>query len=102
MKEDKKFWQLYGWINRGRQRKLIIAKLTDKPITGEEFRKQINATLPSKNQLSLREISRHFTTFTQKEIMICLTPDVPYGKLYVLTDKGKRIQKELTKSVKTS
>lgn len=89
------FWVKYGWIKRGKQRKDVIKLLPNKPITAEEFRKEINAKANLK--LSLREMSRHFTSFTKQGIMQCLTPKEPYGKLYLITELGKKIQKEILK-----
>ena len=92
MKEDLDFWKLYGWIKRGRQRAKVLTALSEKPVIPEQFRKELNSKLPTKEQLSLREISRHFTTFTEKGLMTSLTPNEPYGKLYVLTKKGLQIK----------
>lgn len=97
---SKNFWQIYGWVNRGSQRKKVIIQLTEKPITAEEFRKEFNQKESSNSQLSLREVSRHFTTFSKKGIMNCLTPKEPYGKLYVLTELGHKIRKELVTPIK--
>lgn len=65
--------------------------LPDKPITAEELRKDINAKTDLK--LSLREMSRHLTSFAKQGFLKCLTPNEPYGRLYVLTEKGKKIKK---------
>jgi len=97
MTEKDSFWREYGWITRGKQRTTVITELTDRPVTAQEFRKKLNAKLLSKKQLSLREISRHFTSFTKKGLMKCLTPAEPYGRLYSLTERGTKIQKELLK-----
>ena len=86
------FWEEYGWIIRGSQRIEVIKFLPDKPITAECLRRGIS----SKNnlRLSLREMSRHLTTFAKKNIVKCLTPNAPYGRLYELTKKGRELKKE--------
>ncbi len=99
---DEEYWELYGWVKRGRQRRLVLAELRERPVTGQEFRKRLNARLPADSQLSLREVSRHFTSFADKGLMRCLTSGQPYGKLYVLTDKGKKVQKEVQKDSEES
>ena len=87
-------WECYGWVKRGRQRRAVIRELRDKPTSPQEFRRKLNS---GSSQLSLREVSRHFTTFTEKGLMKCITPKEPYGRLYVLTDKGRRVQEEVSK-----
>ena len=90
---DKRFWILYGWINRGKQRKEVIFHTPETPFTTQELRKEINSK--SKLKLSLREMSRHLTSFRTKGLLSCLTPKAPYGRLYLITKLGKRIKKEL-------
>lgn len=96
------FWELYGWTRRGKQRRLVLSELRERPVTGQEFRKRLNAKLPADSGLSLREVSRHFTSFADKGLVRCLTSGQPYGKLYVLTDRGRRVQKELLKDSEES
>ncbi len=91
--KNKEFWELYGWIKRGSQRIIVLTHIPEKPITPEELRRQINDK--SSIKLSLREMSRHLTSFAEKKITECLTPNVPYSKLYVLTQLGKKIKKEI-------
>ena len=68
MKESP-FWKVYAWIYKGKQRRLVIKELTDRPITAQEFRKRLNSKLQTSSQLSLREVSRHFTSFAEKGIV---------------------------------
>jgi len=75
----------------GSQRKELIRFLQDEQFTGEVLRKKINERGTLK--LSLREISRHLTSFAEKELLICLNPKAPYNRLYILTKKGKEIRK---------
>jgi hypothetical protein len=91
--KDNKFWKDYGWIIRGSQRSKVIKMFPDKPITAETLRKEINSKTDLK--LSLREISRHLTSFTKQGLLKCLTPDAPYGRLYILTEKGKMMKLEV-------
>ncbi|MEJ2267543.1 MAG: hypothetical protein P8X70_00510 [Nanoarchaeota archaeon] len=88
-----KFPKEYSWVLMGRQRREALKLFPDKPITAEELRKKINEKTPLK--LSLREMSRHLTSFVEKGLTKCLNPDAPYNKLYIITDRGKRIQEEL-------
>ena len=92
MKKDS-FWEEYGWIIRGSQRKILFLNLPNKPITPEEFRKEINQK--TKLKLSLREMSRHLNSFVEKKFMTCLTPKAPYNKLYQVTSKGIKISEQI-------
>ncbi|MDO8623246.1 MAG: hypothetical protein Q7R52_03285 [archaeon] len=90
MKEGAKFLEKYSWINMGSQRKEVIKFLPDKPITAEELRKKINEKGSLK--LSLREMSRHLTSFVKQGLAKCLNPDAPYNRLYIITNNGKKIR----------
>ena len=87
------FWEEYAWIIRGKQRKEVLINFPEKPITAEELRKIINEKTELK--LSLREVSRHLTSFSEKEFLKCLTPDAPYCRLYQITKKGIKIKEEI-------
>ena len=89
--KNPKFWKIYSWINLGSQRREVMRLLPDKPITAEELRKRINNKDSLK--LSLREMSRHLTSFVEKGLMECLNPEAPYNRLYVITNAGKKIRK---------
>jgi DNA-binding HxlR family transcriptional regulator len=87
-----KFWEDYAWINMGNQRREVMKLFPDKPLTAEELREMINGK--SSLKLSLREMSRHLTSFAKKGFVKCLNPEAPYRRLYVITEKGKKIKKE--------
>jgi DNA-binding transcriptional ArsR family regulator len=90
--KDTKSWKIYAWINMGSQRKEAIKLLPDKPFTTEELRKKMNEKTSLK--LSLREMSRHLTSFAKKDITKCLNPKAPYNRLYIVTNRGKKIRKQ--------
>lgn len=90
--ESEKFWKDYAWINMGSQRKEVMKLLPDRPITAEKLRKEINEK--SSLKLSLREMSRHLTSFVKQGITKCLNPDAPYKRLYFITNKGKKIREK--------
>ena len=92
--ENPKFWRTYSWVNLGSQRKEVMKLLPDKPITAEELRKKINNK--SSLNLSLREMSRHLTSFLKQELTECLNPEAPYNRLYLVTEIGKKIRKQIT------
>ena len=84
------FWKTYSWVNLGSQRREVVKFLTDKPIAAEELRRKVNDRKPMK--LSLREMSRHLTSFVGKGLMECLNPEAPYNRLYSITPLGKKIR----------
>lgn len=87
------FWKDYSWIIMGSQRKEVIKLLPDVPVTAEELRKKINDKTSLK--LSLREMSRHLTSFAEKGFVKCLNPDAPYKRPYIITNLGKKIREDL-------
>lgn len=93
-----KFWEDYSWVNLGSQRKEVMKLLPDKPITAEKLRQKINEK--SSLKLSLREMSRHLTSFLKRGLTKCLNPDAPYKRLYVITNNGKKIRKKFSLNTK--
>jgi len=92
--KNPKFWKTYSWINLGSQRREVMKLLPDKPIAAEELRGRINDRDSVK--LSLREMSRHLTSFVEKGLMECLNPEAPYNRLYSITPSGKKIRTQIT------
>ncbi len=90
--DNTKFWKDCAWVNMGSQRKEVMKLLPDKPITAEELRKKINEK--SSLKLSLREMSRHLTSFVKQGLSKCLNPEAPYNRLYAITNKGKKIKEQ--------
>jgi DNA-binding transcriptional ArsR family regulator len=88
--DNKKLWADYSWVNMGSQRKEVMRLLPDKPIAAEELRKKINEK--TSLRLSLREMSRHLTSFMKKGFVKCLNPEAPYNRLYIIINKGKKIK----------
>ncbi len=80
----------YAWINMGNQRKEVMKLLPDRPLTVEELRERINEKGHLK--LSLREMSRHLTSFAEKGFVQCLNPEAPYKRSYIITKKGKKLK----------
>ena len=91
-----KLWKDCVWVNMGSQRKEVMKLLPDRPLTVEELRKRINEKNSLK--LSLREMSRHLTSFVEKSFVKCLNPESPYNRSYVITEKGKKIRDEVLQS----
>ena len=89
IKRDK----LIYWILIGNQRKLVLRNFPDKQITAEQLRKIINNKASLK--LSLREMSRHLTSFSKRKLIKCLNQNAPYNRYYSLTPIGNRIKEKI-------
>ena len=74
---------------RGNQRKDVFLSLPSDPFMSNKLRKKLA------NPISLREMSRHLRDFEENKIVVCLNKEDPYNKLYQITDKGKKLQKEV-------
>jgi DNA-binding HxlR family transcriptional regulator len=77
------------WMLRGNQRKEVFLSLPTEPFMANKLRKKLEHTI------SLREMSRHLRDFEEQKLVVCLNKDDPYNKLYQITDKGKKLQKEV-------
>lgn len=81
-------WDLYGWVARGKQRRLIITAM-DRPKIPSEIRRE--------TKLSITHVSKILRLFKEKKIAKCLNPDSRTGKVYELTEMGKKIRSEIAK-----
>ena len=81
-------WEDVSYIISSNYRKSILQNLT-------------NPTMPSKlsRELNINKthISRGLNELEKKKMIECLTPRVTKGKLYMITDYGKEILKEVSK-----
>lgn len=83
------------WLIRGFQRKEFFIKIPSTCFLSNKLRKELNEK-ENKN-LSLREVSRHLRDFEKRAFIKCLNSSDPYNRVYELTPKGKKIQKEILK-----
>ncbi len=83
------------WLVRGKQRKLVFAKLKIEFLPNA-LRKEVNQGIDK--HLSLREISRHVTDFEKRKLVQCINKNDPYNRIYILTSKGKRLQRRIIRS----
>ena len=95
--DNKKLWKDYTWINMGSQRREVIKFLPENPITVGKLRIKINEK--SSLKLSLREMSRHLTSFVKWGFVKCLNPTAPYNRSYAITKKGKIIRDKFLKEL---
>jgi DNA-binding PadR family transcriptional regulator len=78
------------WLRRGVQKK-TLAQVLRKPMTGSELLTAMRRENCSKAQL--RDLWRLLQKFEQRGLIICLTPGEPAGRVFFLTDRGRRAVK---------
>jgi len=76
-------WGLYGYVVVSRYRKIIVKHLSKHPRTPSQLAKECG--------LPLTRISNTLTELATKEIVTCLTPNQRKGRVYKLTEQGKKI-----------
>jgi DNA-binding MarR family transcriptional regulator len=76
----------YSWILRGEQRKKILGVM-DNPM--------IPTQIKEKTDLSLNNVSDVLREFRKKGVAKCINPEQKTGRLYELTEKGKKLRTEL-------
>ena len=83
---NKEILDLYSWVVRGKQRRLVI-----KALQGIKTPMQIKEV----TKLSLNNVSDILRLFIEKGIAKCLNEKAKTGRLYKLTLIGKEIIKEI-------
>ena len=78
-------YDLISFLSRSKNRKMVLENL-NKPTTPTE--------LASKLQIQRSTISRAILELMDKKLVKCLTPKEKMGRLYQITNLGKKILKE--------
>ncbi len=76
----------YSWILKGKQRRKIL-KVMDKPMIPTQIKEKTN--------LSLNNVSDILREFRKRKVAKCLNPKEKTGRLYELTNKGKKLKKQI-------
>lgn len=82
----------FVWLVRGRQRRLVFAKLKLE-FMPNALRKEINQAIAK--PISLRETSRHIRDFEERRLVQCINKTDPYNRIYHLTAKGRILQEKV-------
>ena len=82
-------WNLLGFIKASQYRKRIILILD----RGNKTPKEISDSA----KYPISHVSQTLKILREREIIICLTPDLHKGKIYSLTELGKSMAIELKK-----
>lgn len=85
---NKQLWKDYSFIMRSKQRKQVIAVM-ERPMTVTEIKKKTN--------LSLSDTSRVLRRFTKDGLARCINHEDHLGRVYQLTERGRKIKEELEK-----
>lgn len=81
------------WIQNGQWRLALVSALK-RPITGNELHTAMRATQAAK-KIRLHDISLLLRQFEARKIVICLTPRETSGRVFYLTEKGRRLRRKL-------
>jgi len=79
-----------SWIKRGKQRRELIAYITNEALTPSELAKE--------SGYSLNHASKTLNEFSKKGLAVCLNPHEKTGRLYRLTSWGKKIRDKVIRS----
>ena len=83
MKDKNNNWELLGWIKVSPIRKNILASLAMAPQLPSELAKQYGVSFPV--------ITKNLNLLVEKGIIICLSPNLKKGRIYALTEMGKKL-----------
>lgn len=76
-------WDTIGWIISSKPR-IFVLKATDTgPITPKE--------ISDKENIRMEYVSRSLSELSEKNLVECLNPDAHKGRLYNITEEGKKI-----------
>lgn len=78
--------ELYGWVLRGKQRRIII-KCLEKPKTPTLIKEE--------TKIKVSNVSDVLRAMEKIGIVECLNPKDKMGRLYGLTIAGEKIRKQL-------
>jgi hypothetical protein len=76
-----------GWLQRGKQR-AAIARVLRKPMTATEICAAARKYTP---QIQLRDVWFLMRQFEKRNLAGCLNPQQVTGKLYILTEIGRKV-----------
>ena len=85
-------WKMLGYVLASKYRQKVILAL----IKGERTPREI----ADSTGLYLSHVSSTLSELENKGLVKCLTPDLRRGKLFRLTEMGKKIAKEVQKHQK--
>ncbi len=79
-------WDLLSFVLRSKQRQQILLKLKQPKIPTQ---------IAKETGLAVSHVSRTLKEFVEKGLVECKTPNEKVGKIYALTEKGKRVLEKI-------
>lgn len=79
-------WDIIGYIKRSKNRQEAM-KYLGYPIMPSELAKKMN--------ISLTHASKIIRELNSKKVIHCLNENLKVGRIYQLTEKGKKIREEI-------
>jgi len=78
-------WQKYAWVRRGKRRleTLGILYKENKPLTINDIH--------IKSRIAISQASATVAELLEAELIKCLNPEDKIGKLYIISEEGKKI-----------
>ena len=82
-------WKLFAWLKRGKRRQSVLEVLSksNKPMSTNEIKTELKIAI-SQSSFTLKELM-------DKKLVSSVNPDDNIGKLYLMTDLGKQVLREL-------
>ena len=82
-------WKLFAWLKRGKRRQSVLEVLSEsnKPLSTNEIKVKLKVAI-SQASFTLKEL-------VDKKLISSVNPDDNIGKLYIITDMGKKVLGEL-------
>ncbi|MEW6063562.1 MAG: ArsR family transcriptional regulator [Nanoarchaeota archaeon] len=85
------FWENYSFILRGNRRKRVLLYLSD-PKIPKQIAQECN--------MSLSNVKASLIDLEKRDLIKCLTPKQRIGRVYKLTEEGKKLKDYLLKTKK--
>jgi DNA-binding HxlR family transcriptional regulator len=79
-------WDDYSFVMRAKNRRLVLMSLATP---------QTPSSVQHRAKISLNTASRALRELAKRKIVVCKTPNLKVGRVYVLTKKGEKLLKFL-------
>lgn len=80
-------WKKISFIMRAKNRQTVLKTLTTP---------QTPASIHKKTKLSLNTVSRALRELNKEKLVVCKTPGLKIGRVYILTSLGKKVLDNLS------
>lgn len=87
-------WNKYGYVNSSKHRKRVVRSLSKSEKTPKEISVETN--------IYISHVSAVLKDLSQKDVVVCLSPNLRRGRIYALTDEGREIAKKILEKTNSS